>query len=87
MHGATFTFAQAILFTGKLQQHVFDITAFGDAVTMTTVGTGYVILVTQMHAGANGDSLLVAVHVNKARQLALLVFGPDTLFEFAYELH
>ena len=87
MHGATLAFAQAILLTGQLQQHVLDVTTLGNTVAMTPVCTGDVIVVTQMHAGCHRNGFLIAIHVNKARQLTLLVLFSYALFEFAYQLH
>ncbi len=45
VHRPTLTIAQPVLFAGKLQQHRLDFTALGDAVAMTPMRTGNVVIV------------------------------------------
>ena len=49
--------------------------------------TRNVILICHIEAGRDGDRLLIAIDMDKAGQLALLIFGAHALFELSDGLH
>ena len=87
MHRAAFTVAKPILFAGELQQHGLDFTALSNTVAMPPMRTGNVVLIRHIEAGRDRNRLLITIDMNKARQLALLVFRAHALFEFTNGFH
>ena len=87
MHRAAFAVAETVFFTRKLQQHRLDFTTLGNAVAMTAMRTGDVILVGHIKTGGDRDRFLIAIDMDKPGQLALLVFRAHALLELADGFH
>ena len=87
MHRTAFTITQAVLLTSQLQHHPLKLAALGDTVPMTPVRTRDVIVIRHIEAGTHSNGFLITIHMNKPRQLTLLIFRSYSLFELANGLH
>jgi len=63
VHGAAFAPAIPFRFAEQFTKHGFQLSAFGDAMAMTTVRAGDVVAAFQVFAETNRHRLLAAVHV------------------------
>ena len=71
MHGTALTLAVAGGLAKQLRHHELQIAALGHNMTVTTMGTGNVIVVPQAGAYAGGNSFLTQVQMNKSGNFAI----------------
>lgn len=74
MHRATFATAQPVFFTKDLRHHAVHVATLGDAMTMTTMGTAYIILITQMNTDTRRNGFLARIKMYKPGDIARRVF-------------
>gem|GEM_PF-6317858 len=67
--------------------HSADVTPFGNAVTVATVGASNIVALRQMHAYRSGNRFLAIIYMNKSGDISTLEFNHDTLFKTAYRPH
>ena len=70
MHRAAFPFAIAGRFAENLGHHRLDLRAFGDAVTMSAVRAGNIVVLVQFGQQTGSNCLFADIQVHKAGQFA-----------------
>src|SRR5215204_5138121 len=81
MHGAAFATAVAGFLTEQLGEHSISRCALGNAMAMSTVRTGNVIVSPQRFANANSHSFLADVKMRESRHLGAEVKLINLFFE------
>ena len=71
VHGAALALAVAGLLGPQLSHHILQVSALGDAVAVSPVGAGNVVIVPQIGACGGGNGFLTDIQVGKAGDLHL----------------
>jgi hypothetical protein len=87
VHGAAFPFAVTRFFTQQLGKHPVNLGALGEAVTMTAVGAGDVIVGLQSFADAYRNRLFPAVEMSQTGHTSCFIQVVDSFFEIANFQH
>ena len=87
MHGAALAFAITCFFAEQLGKHPVDTGALSQAVAVTAVGAGDIVIRLQRFAHAYRNGLFSAVQVSQAGHAGSLIQIVDGIFETANFQH
>ena len=87
MHGAAFALTEAGGTPHNFFHHAANITALGNTVTVTTVGTANNVAVAKINTGSDRNGFLTVGGVHKTGHIAAHKFGDAAFFELANSSH
>src|SRR5579859_924001 len=87
VHRTALAVAVARLLAEQLREHAVQLSALGDAVPMSAMRAGDVVVVVERGAHAHGHRLLADVEVGQPRHLAAAIQVVDLLFEMTDPEH
>src|SRR5438552_1966351 len=87
MHGATQAMAVPSRLPHEFREHAIHSRTFGDAVTVTTMVTAYVVVLGEIQAGTRGNGFLTSITMRSPLNCPLLEQFRRFLFEASYTKH